>query len=113
MPPEKEVDDEDTCARRLASLSESCAHTADSRAIPAEWHGSRKQYGERSSDRAGQGPSLVLPLLLQTASIGPSRTSGRARTDAEGRYQFMGVAAGAYQISPLNPLYVLPVANAW
>ena len=36
MPPEKEVDDEDTCARRLASLSESCAHTADSRAIPAE-----------------------------------------------------------------------------
>jgi protocatechuate 3,4-dioxygenase beta subunit len=52
-------------------------------------------------------------LAIGMQSFGPtgSRPIGRTKTDAEGRYQFTGVAPGTYQINPLNPLYVLPGEN--
>jgi protocatechuate 3,4-dioxygenase beta subunit len=56
-------------------------------------------------------PLAGLAIGLQSPGIGASRTTGRARTDAEGRYRFTGLAAGTYQISPLNPLYVLPIES--
>jgi hypothetical protein len=57
-------------------------------------------------------PLASVGVALQSSGAGGWQTSHRATTDAEGRYQFTGVAAGTYQINPLNPLYVLPGDNS-
>ena len=50
-----------------------------------------------------QSQASATPLSLSNAS--------RAESDTEGHYQFRGVAPGTYQITVLNPLYVLPVED--
>jgi protocatechuate 3,4-dioxygenase beta subunit len=55
---------------------------------------------------------IVLGLQSQaSATLLPLSNASRAESDTEGHYQFRGVAPGTYQITVLNPLYVLPVAD--